>query len=250
MRVKIGNFPEWVGPYQIADKIFFWCEKYPEDESVEKRWDYRSKDWLGEFLAHGFEKETPEQKKKFLRHRHQTWFAKLCEWIHSKQKRKVVIKLDPWDTWNMDATVAMLVLPMLKQLKATSHSYATIHPDDVPEHLRFVEHEEYDCQECFDFYRECTDKLKVDSYARYEWFIDELIWTFEQLQPDYDWEEQYTKGEIDIDFVTCEDNPSLSTMVDGPNHTFVVDWEARNKHQARINEGLRLFGKYYNSLWD
>lgn len=47
MYVKIGKYPEWIGPYQIAEKLLFWLDKY-EDRRVHK---------FGEFLAHGFAKE-------------------------------------------------------------------------------------------------------------------------------------------------------------------------------------------------
>jgi hypothetical protein len=39
-------------------------------------------------------------------------------------------------------------------------------------------------------------------------------------------------------------------MVEGPNHTQVVDWDGMKAQQARITNGFRLFGKYYEGLWD
>jgi len=36
-------------------------------------------------------------------------------------KRVETILLDPYDTWNMDHTLALIIVPMLKQLKATKH---------------------------------------------------------------------------------------------------------------------------------
>jgi exonuclease V gamma subunit len=39
------------------------------------------------------------------------------------QDRTVDIQIDPYDTWNMDHTLAMIIAPMLKQLKATKHGY-------------------------------------------------------------------------------------------------------------------------------
>ena len=240
MYVKIGKYVNWVGPYQIADKIFFWCEKYPSDELAE-RWDYKAQDWLGEFLAHGFHKETPE--------RHKTWFYKLLSWIHSKQKRKMIVKIDYYDTWSMDSTLSPIILPMLKQLKATKHGSGFIDLEDVPEHMRSTTTEDYDSQQCFEFYGENVPE-GYDIHSRYEWVLDEMIWAFEQLQEDCDWEDQYSTGEIDWESVKCEDNPKLSQIVEGPNHTYKTDWEARMKHQKRIDNGLRLFGKYYQTLWD
>lgn len=260
MYVKIGPYVDWIGPYQIADKIFFWVDNYPELKDptgkLEERWDYKAKDWLGEFLAHGFHKETDEQRGRlFNRDRHHTWFYKLLSWIHSKQKRKVIVKLDRWDSWNVDGTLSLIALPLLKQLKATKHGSGMVDLEDVPEHLRYTETEDYDPQKCFDFYHEeKAEKLEVDVHVRWDWVLDEMIWAFEQLQPDCDWESQYTTGEYDLRSEACKwdenGKPLLYQMKEGPNHTVVTDWEARQKHQDRINNGLRLFGKYYQNLWD
>lgn len=287
MRVHIGPYVDWVGPYQLAEyfkhlNIFivaaqlvfnglmwilapilspsFAAVIIGVNEWLEKKKfeDYRDDRLhkLGEFFAHGFSKEEPEHDvfRSRRKERHKTWLYKLCEWIHEKKKRKVKIKIDRWDTWNVDSTMALIMLPMLKQLKETKHGSGYIDLEDVPEELRYTETEEYDAQECFDFYKEATDKLQCDIHARYEWVLDEMIWTFEQLQPDYDWEAQYSSGEIDWVSVPCqwdeEGKPTMYTMKDGPDMTYKVDWDARSKHQARIDNGLRLFGKYYCTLWD
>jgi hypothetical protein len=261
MYVKIGPYVNWFGPYQVADKIFFWVDNYPELKDptgkLEERWDYKAKDWLGEFLAHGFEKEKPENDvfRRRRRERHHTWFYKLLSWIHSKQKRTMIIKLDRWDSWNVDGTLSPIILPLLKQLKSHKHGSGMVDLEDVPEHLRYTQTEDYDSQLVFDFYeKEDTSKLNVDVHVRWDWVLDEMIWTFEQLQPDYDWEDQYSTGEIDWLSVPCEwhenGKPKLFRMEEGPEHTYKTDWTAREKHQERINNGLRLFGKYYQNLWD
>jgi hypothetical protein len=36
----------------------------------------------------------------------------------------------------------------------------------------------------------------------------------------------------------------------GPNDTHVYDAESAQQVQARITNGFRLFGKYYEALWD
>ena len=45
MKVKIGKYINWIGPYQIVDAIFFWIKKpnwFNEvDEKLQQRWDYR-----------------------------------------------------------------------------------------------------------------------------------------------------------------------------------------------------------------
>ena len=51
-------------------------------------------------------------------------------------------------------------------------------------------------------------------------------------------------------FVPDDENPKLKRMEHGPNHTYVCDYEGIMKVHERIDNGLRLFGKYYRNLWD
>ena len=44
--------------------------------------------------------------------------------------------------------------------------------------------------------------------------------------------------------------PMSYTDIPGPNDTYKMDTEGLNKHRARMDNGLRLFGKYYSGLWD
>ena len=36
-------------------------------------------------------------------------------------EQKKSIRIDPWDTWSMDHTLAEIIHPMLKQLRKTAH---------------------------------------------------------------------------------------------------------------------------------
>jgi hypothetical protein len=36
----------------------------------------------------------------------------------------------------------------------------------------------------------------------------------------------------------------------GPNDTYKCDYEGMKVVQTRIDNGFRLFGKYYQALWD
>lgn len=246
MYVKIGRYVNWVGPFQIADAVFFWCRKYPSDK-MRSRLDYRLKDKLGEFLAYGF-KGRPKRDRPFSRKRirdeRKTWFYTLLEWIHSKKTRKIDIRIDQWDTWSMDKTLAMIILPMLKQLQETKHGSAIVELEDVPEHMRTPDAE--DGQE----------PPKYDTHDRWDWVLKEMIWAFEQMQPDCDWEAQYHTGVIDIEWepdtsrLKEDGTPMCYTMVRGPNDTHKIDTDGITRHQARIDNGTRLFGKYFQGLWD
>lgn len=250
MKVYIGPYRNWFGPYQLAELLCFWAK------DVEGEYGVRSKpDWVhkfGDWLAHG---SSPEDKTKlFDRDRPETLLYKALNWIHTKQKRKISIRIDKYDTWSMDATLSPIILPMLKQLKATKHGSGVVDLEDVPEHLRTHTTEDYDSQLTFEFYYEAKTEGTPDLHDRYDWVLDEMIWTFEQLQPDYDWEEQYSTGEIDfyseVSDTYDDGKPKLYELKTGPNHTHKTDWVSRQKHQDRISNGLRLFGKYFQSLWD
>jgi hypothetical protein len=155
-----------------------------------------------------------------------------------KESRRVKVKLDPWDTWSMDHTLAEIVLPMLIQLKQTKHGAPNVDPEDVPENLRAgkLEIEQYKNNGT-------TDAL---FFKRWEWILDEMIFAFNSKLSD--WEDQFHSGEHDILWIK-QDN-GLMEMQKGPNDTHEWDQEGHSAYQDRINNGFRLFGKYYNALWD
>jgi hypothetical protein len=226
MKVYIGPYKNWYGPYQIVDAIFFWHERYPSD-TLSERWDYRLSDRLGDWLA-------------------STWVADFCQWIDRKRTRKVKIRIDRYDTWNMDGTLSMIILPMLKQLQATKQGSALVDDDDVPEGMNLRSTEAPSPENEWD-----TDE---NLHRRWDWVMSELIWTFEQIHPDCDWEQEYYSGEHDSYFEPSahdeQGKPTMYEMKRGPKDTFTVDHEGLKKHQDRINNGLRLFGRYYQGLWD
>jgi hypothetical protein len=42
----------------------------------------------------------------------------------------------------------------------------------------------------------------------------------------------------------------MSEMLHGPGHTHQWDQEGHQKWADRMQNGYRLFGKYYQNLWD
>jgi len=233
MKINIGPYKNWFGPYQLAEALCFWVKDVQDEYDMPRKPDWVHR--FGDILAHGFW-YNPDKHDSFSSRRDEpeTWLYRLLKWIETKKKRSVYIRIDKYDTWNMDRTLAMIILPMLKQLKATKHGSPHVELVDVPEELRSGDDEII--------------------HTRWSWVLDEMIWAFEQHQPDCDWEEQYTTGVIDFKSVPCEfdenGKPKLYRLDHGPNHTATTDWDGRQKHQARIDNGFRLFGKYYQGLWD
>jgi hypothetical protein len=239
MRVKIGPYTNWFGPYQLAELLCFWAKP------VEDEYGIKSKpDWVhnfGEWLAHGSVSPEPEvgDITSWDRDRPNTWLYNFLLWIESKKKRTIKVHIDRWDTWGMDNTLAHIILPMLKQLKATKHGAPQVDIEDVPAHLKPT-------KKALKAYEKdgTTDE---QFFERWDWALDEMIFAFDSKVND-GWEEQFETGESDIQWKTLEGG--VSEMVRGPNDTKVYDWEGRKAYEARIQNGFRLFGKYYQNLWD
>lgn len=217
MKIDIKPPNNYIGPYQIADIIFFWVEKYPDDESLHLRWDYRFHDRFGIWLAN-------------------TWVRNFCQWIENKRKRNIKIRIDYHDTWSMDYTLAFIIHPMLTQLKKTKHGYPNTDPLDVP-HIG-------------EGTRENTYDFDSNAEQRWDWILDEMIWAFSQVIDD-DAEDQFHSGVHDMQSKEIEVNgKKMYKMVKGPNDTHVFDAERWGAWYARKTNGFKLFGKYYDCLWD
>jgi hypothetical protein len=164
--------------------------------------------------------------------------AELVQTIALRLESKPVVHIDPWDTWSMHGTLSQIILPMLRQLKTTKHGAPYVDDSDVPESLSSKTAKPKDNE--WD-----TDSNHFD---RWDWVLDEMIWAFEQLQPDSHWEDRFTSGELDIAWIKLPNG--YSQMTNGPKHTWQQDEAAIAQHQQRINRGLKLFAKYYEALWD
>ena len=145
-------------------------------------------------------------------------------------EREVDIQIDDYDTWSMDHTLAMIIEPMLVKLALTGNGSPYVDVSDCPPHLRPK-----------------SDNTDDTHQERWAWVLDEMIWAFHQKN--YDWEEQYYSGESDVYFEAAEEG-GCSVMKHGPNHTLCVDHVAMKVHRDRMSNGFKLFGKYFESLWD
>lgn len=167
-----------------------------------------------------------------------------------KGNRKIDIKIDNYDTWSMDHTLAMIIYPMLLQLKATKHG--------VPHDFSEVGGEDYEQQDSFDFYKEDVDKLFDQRCKEWDKVLDKMIWSFQQIA-DGDYDSKYHHGEPKYDWKETDHlYPNPITGVMEPTYQMVdknptehwYDHVGHKLHEDRIQEGLELFGKYYRNLWD
>lgn len=206
MKVYIGSYKNWIGPYQIANLLKY--VGFDEDKC----------DSIGQKLSN----------IKFL--------TNFLNWIDKNKKRTIKIKIDDYDTWSADDTLARIIVPLLHQFKADNHGSPLVDDHDVPDEIKSTsapaKQNEWDTDQFF--------------HQRWEYVIDEMIFAFEHIV-DQQWEDQYRTGVIDYNFVKQDDG--TLKMVEGPNHSFKLDQEKYNQINSRINNGTRLFGKYFRSLW-
>jgi hypothetical protein len=132
----------------------------------------------------------------------------------------------------MDHTLSPIIAPMLRQLHATKHGAPFVDDVDVPEGLGLRSTEAEPKENEWD-----TDN---NHFKRYDWVLEEMIWTFDQLSQD-DHEGKF------FDHSECDYNDKDFTSNIGK---IKIDKEGLDAHNARIDRGLRLFGKYYRTLWD
>lgn len=191
----------WISPYTILEKVFFWRE-IDYDEPVIEKWS--------------------DRLEPFCR----AW-QRFLDFVHPEVQ---YVKIDYWDTWSMDYSLSPIILPMLKQLKATKQGSPGVDDDDVPEELKSTsappKENEWDTDDNW--------------HKRWEWVMDEMIWSFEQLNNKDSEEQFYDHSEVDYN------EKNIMEQV----KKIKCDMEGLKAHSARVDNGLRLFGKYYRGLWD
>lgn len=184
MKIFIGNHPTYVGTYQIARLLEY---VGVSDKKIRQIGGILKESFVGTFL----------------------------QWFHTKFcQQKVKIQIDPWDTWNVDTTMGMIMYPLFIQLKENKNGSGFVDDSDVPDELKSTSApaslttEEWECGH--------TD---ANWHKRYNWVIDEVIWALRQSTNDTT--PEYTSGDMS-------------------------PWKL---HQKRLDNSFRLMGKYWQSFW-
>lgn len=155
------------------------------------------------------------------------WYHRLLGLEEGDQKVKV--KIDHYDIWNVDKTLSYIIVPLLKDFRENLCGIPRIDFDDAPAYLQPDEDEKKLLQE----HGEVSDYCE----KRWKYILDEMIYAFES------------------DLINDEDaywieEPSFS-VEDGTvkKVSGEFDKEGYQWHQERVQNGRRLFAKYYNALW-
>lgn len=138
--------------------------------------------------------------------KHRWYHNYLYKWFGYSPDQTRYIKVDKWDSWSADQTLADIILPVLVQLSKTQQGAPFVTPGDVPKFIRPSHKPE--------------DDVDNTHFERWEWVLDEMVYAFD------------CKVNKDEPFIRFDDA------------------EEAKKEQARISNGFRLFGKYYENLWD
>ena len=109
-----------------------------------------------------------------------------------RKNRAETVVIDDYDVWNLDHSLALIILPALKKLKEKKHGAPFVDNEDVPRELimtagkkkRYEKHGE-------------TDEHYFD---RWDYVMDEMIFAFESKVYD-DWEEQFFSESLDLSLI-------------------------------------------------
>jgi hypothetical protein len=167
-----------------------------------------------------------------------TFYRHTFNRIFGRMNRKIKVRIDDYDVWGLDNTLAHIILPALKLLKEKKHGTPHTDREDAPaDPIYDDEPTEHDWDRAY-------------SVKRWEYIIDEMIHAFE-CEVNDDWDDQFHTGKIDnITVPEVINGKTYYRWEKGPNDTHVFDAEGHKKAWERRQNGLRLFAKYYHSLWD
>jgi len=213
MKVILSKYRNhWLSPYIILKTICFW-EK--DEDRI-----YNLND----------DPNNPYEKwVNFLEPICQAW-QKFLDIIHP---RVMYVKIDRWDTWSMDHSLAHIIHPMLVQLNETKHGAPHTDDEDVPDELKSTNAEP----------KENEWDTDSNHFKRWDYILNEMIWSFEQELKDDDESQFFDHSECgDEKFPWNEDGQYVSKLK--------LDKEGLEAHQKRKANGFRLFGRYYQNLWD
>jgi hypothetical protein len=145
-------------------------------------------------------------------------------------ERKISVKIDKWDSWNADHSLALIAAPLLIQLKETKQGSPKVDDADVPEHLRSTaapaKENEWDTDDNW--------------HLRWDYVMDEMIYAMQEIA-------NHNQGEeIFWDCSEVDETKDIMEQV----HAMKVDREGLDIYQKRIQKGCELFGKYFQGLWD
>jgi len=144
-----------------------------------------------------------------------TWYQKLLNKIfrfyYLKQKpRPSIVEIDSQDLWNLDCTLALIIKPALEKFLENEVGSFQVDNKDLPGRMTI------DWEAYWDSNNEFHKETFLRAEDAWKWILKEMIFAFD---------------------LTIRDNKGEIIKYDSPDH-------------KRMENGLRLFGKYFRSLWN
>ena len=143
------------------------------------------------------------------------WYHRLLGIDPDKNMEKV--RIDDWDTWNCDITVSIILYPLIKRYRekmCERGSFPIIDMnEDVPEFLKIDGEEE-----------EEANKRQMEQWL---WILDEVTWALDKHNRFDEMIEDVFEG------------------INNPDETE----DKIGKEIDRMDNGMRLFGKYLKHMW-
>lgn len=231
MKVFLGRYPKHLSTLDIAKKIIFWEKK----NIITDNTPLTNK--LNDLLTYGFNynnyKKYVDLDESFdnfmisiqtgvmIKNSDEEYYSllkKFFNWYNSKIDRIEFVKIDNYDVYNLDYTLAKIILPSLKKIKEDKW-FGTILVDneDLPKNLQVTENQ------IIDWNNGTASKeteTKISFHKTY--IVDRMISAFENI-------------------LNENDRPSTGN--------FKKDIEIDKFYDEEIAIGLKLFGKYYRALW-
>lgn len=193
MKVYLGKYVYPITTYDIASKIIFWDNT-----------KYRKK--VNSILKFGLTYNQNSKNKKL------SILSKFLDKYNSYQKRKVFIKIDDYDVYDLDYTLSLIIEPALKKLVEDEWLGSfKVDNEDLPKELQ-ISDDEY--------------KLISFTYLENDPRLLEIYNRLEQ-QPKY----------------------VINKMIYAFNILNSTDSHEDEDYKKEIDEGFRLFGKYFRNLW-
>ena len=213
MKFYFGKYKNnWLSPYTILEKVFFWREIDYHEPVIEAIVKYLDPVCQG------------------------------LQWVRNKvNPQRIYVKIDRWDVWSLDHTLANVILPSLKMLRDIKHGSPMVDDEDVPVHLQSEAHKRrkkklnkrgFNTNELHSI-----DNEDSTLHDRWDWVLGEMIWAFEQKMDD-NAEDQFH-----------DDNNARGLPWEADYVPGKFDVEGYQAWQKRKDNGFRLFGKYFEALW-
>jgi len=220
MKVWLSNYRNhWISPYVILKKVCFWEKDEDRIYNLKEEVNNPYEKWVNllDPICQGIQK--------------------VLDFVHPRFN---YVKLDQWDTWSMDHTLAYIIHPMLLQLKETKHGAPYTDDKDVPKELKSTsappKENEWD-----------TDEFH---FQRWDYILDEMIWAFEQELKDDDENQFFDHSAYDKPDGSKSNHKEWFDDMSKAQSKLKVNWKGLKEHQKRKANGFRLFGSYYQNLWD